>query len=332
VRPLLPELRYNPLFGTWAIHAPDRARRPAELLLTSGVRADLPCPFCPGHEGSTGRTIYQIPQHGPWETRVVANLFPALRVEEQPARRAHGPWGGSGGTGAHEVVIETRGHSSSQVGRSAAEGARVLAAWRERVRDLACDERLRYVSVFRNHGALAGATLDHPHSQILATPHVPARIIGCIERSRAWYALHGRSLMGDVIASAVDGAELCVARRPRAVAFCPWASEYPFEVWIAPYRPCGLITEWCDATLTDIADLARTVLVAQEGLLNQPAYNLTVLQSPLRTLPSEDPPVHAFLRITPILHPSGGYELLAGERINPTLPEVAANAMREMLS
>ena len=137
------------------------------------------CPFCAGHESMTPPEVLAFRNNGAapngpgWDLRVVPNKFPALQVEGGLDREGDGMFDRMNGIGAHEVIIETPDHAKTLASMSEIEIERVLSAFRERVRDLRQDRRLRYILLFKNHGGPAGATLEHPHSQLIALPIVP---------------------------------------------------------------------------------------------------------------------------------------------------------------
>ena len=126
-----------------------------------------------------------------WDVRVVPNKFPALQVEGALDREGEGMFDRMNGIGAHEVIIETPDHDETLATMSEPEIERVLWAFRERVLDLKQDHRLRYILVFKNHGAAAGATLEHPHSQLIALPIVPDFVREEIEGARRHFAVEG---------------------------------------------------------------------------------------------------------------------------------------------
>src|SRR5262249_41438863 len=140
------------------------------------------CPFCEGNETKTPPEIFALrsggaaPNSPGWEVRVVPNKFPALGIEGNPERRAVGIFDRMHGIGAHEVVIETPDHARDLALMSEEQLARVLAVYQDRLRDLKRDNRFKYVLLFKNHGTEAGASLAHPHAQIIATPVIPRAV------------------------------------------------------------------------------------------------------------------------------------------------------------
>src|SRR5688572_4135108 len=177
------ELRKDPVTGRWVIISTERTKRLSDFQLESvSVTPDDHCPFCEGHEHMTPRELLArrrdgSHQDGPgWDLRVVPNQFPVLRVEGTLDRRGEGLFDRMNGIGAHEVIIETPRHQESMATMGERDIEQVLWAFRERVQDLKQDRRFRYIIVFKNHGAAAGAHLDHSHSQLIALPIVPREV------------------------------------------------------------------------------------------------------------------------------------------------------------
>jgi UDPglucose--hexose-1-phosphate uridylyltransferase len=176
----MPQLRKDPISERWVIISSDRVRRPDDFVRDSvpNVRSDRFCPFCAGHEGGTPpellahRNGSAANQPG-WSLRVVPSKFPVLRVEGELQREGDGLFDRMEGVGAHEIVVESPEHVLSMTELPEAAIEQVLWAFRERVRDLRNDPRLRYVMIFRNYGESAGAHLEHAHSQLIALPVVP---------------------------------------------------------------------------------------------------------------------------------------------------------------
>ncbi len=178
----MPELRKDPITGRWVIISTERRKRPDAFRVEHLEPIDdMVCPFCEGHEEYTPREVLSYRRNGGaangpgWDVRVVPNKFPALQVEGELDRQGEGLFDKMNGIGAHEVIIETPDHKASLATLPATSVERVLWAFRERVLDLKQDKRFRYILIFKNHGAAAGASLDHTHSQLIALPGHPAQ-------------------------------------------------------------------------------------------------------------------------------------------------------------
>ena len=193
------ELRRDAITGRYVIMAPERRlsreafRRPATV---GAIDGDL-CPFCEGHEALAGREIlsWRTPgtaNDGPgWQVRVVANREPALRIESHLGDASESLFQWFGGLGAHEVIIESPDHRATLATMPGEQVERVLWAWRERVRDLRRDFRFESFLIVKNFGAQAGATLDHPHSQLLAMPLVPQHLEDELAGARTYFERRG---------------------------------------------------------------------------------------------------------------------------------------------
>jgi len=175
----MPELRKDPIVGRWVIISTERGRRPSDFGRTVAPKHAGFCPFCMGNELKTPPEVFAVRENGTlpdspgWRVRVVSNKFPALQIEGDLNRKAEGIYDKMNGIGAHEVIIETPDHTASLSDLPSSHISAVLEAWRQRMVDLEKDTRFEYVSVFKNHGEAAGASLEHPHSQLIATPVVP---------------------------------------------------------------------------------------------------------------------------------------------------------------
>src|SRR5512138_2792817 len=179
----MPELRRDPIVGRWVIIATERARRPSDLQRAPPPPQPAMCPFCAGHEDKTPREVYvsgrppSAPRDRPgWKVRVVPNRFPALKIEGDLDRQAEGIYDRMNGIGAHEVIIETPDHDRALEDLSSQDLTEVLFAFKARVLDLRNDLRFKYLLLFKNHGHLAGASLEHAHSQLIALPVVPRQV------------------------------------------------------------------------------------------------------------------------------------------------------------
>src|SRR5262245_9184413 len=224
----MPELRRDPVTGRWVIISTDRQKRPNDFRVertTTIGRAH--CPFCPGRESLTPPEVLSARQNGGspntpgWDVRVVPNKFPALKVEGALDRRGEGLFDRMNGLGAHEVIIETPDHDRAMSAMSEPEIERVLWAYRERVLDLKRDSRLKHILIFKNHGYAAGATLDHPHSQLIALPIVPEFVREELDGARRHFEAKERCVFCDIIQQeARDGARV-IQENADVVAVAP---------------------------------------------------------------------------------------------------------------
>ncbi len=331
----MPEIRKDPVVGRWVIMSSERLLRPhpAEPLIHRANDA-ITCPFCPGNESLTPPEVFaereagNAPDTTGWTVRVVPNKYPALRVEGELKAREEGIYEGLSGVGAHEVIIESPDHEKDLGELDPSRIESVLRAVQARFLDLRKDARIRYILFFKNHGARAGATLEHGHAQLLATPLVPKEVFEELEASRAHHAREERCLFCDVIAQELRDRRRVVSETDRFVALEPYASRFPFETWILPKRHAAAF-EACDADdLAALSTTLRNVLGRLRRALDRPHYNLVLHTAPCREAPLDY--YHWHVEILPRRTPLAGFEWAGGFYINPTPPEEAARYLREV--
>ena len=331
----MPELRRDPIVGRWVIIATERARRPSDVQRTPAPAQPALCPFCPGHEDKTPREVYvsgrhpSAPPNGPgWKVRVVPNRFPALKIEGDLDRQAEGIYDRMNGIGAHEVIIETPDHGRPLKDLSEADLTDVLFAFKARVLDLRNDTRFRYLLLFKNHGHLAGASLEHSHSQLIALPIVPRQVAEEIEGARRHFEHRERCIFCDIVGQERKDRVRLVYENEEFVVFAPWAPRSPFETWIVPRRHVSNYEAEPRERLALCAQALRTTLRRLAAALGDPAYNFMVHSNPLREPPS--PSYHWHIEIMPALTQVAGFEWGSGAHINPVPPEDAAEFLRKV--
>jgi UDPglucose--hexose-1-phosphate uridylyltransferase len=329
----MPELRKDPVVGRWVIIATERVRRPSAFTVLHYPRKGGPCAFCAGREDETPPEILAYRDESGerdgvgWRVRVVPNKFPALRIEGDLERRGLGIYDLMNGVGAHEVIIESPDHDRDLSALPTSAVAEVLHAYRERIADLKRDDRFRSVLVFKNHGVEAGASLEHPHSQLIATPVVPLVVADELHFARSYHGYRERCLFCDILTQEIEGRARIVAEGTRVVAFAPFAARVPFETWIIPRRHAAAFEQGDDALLADCADILRTVLRKLDRALSDPPFNLLLHSAPFGA--SDNPSYHWHFEIMPKLTGMAGFELGSGFHINPVPPEDAARMLRD---
>jgi UDPglucose--hexose-1-phosphate uridylyltransferase len=332
----VPELRRDPIVGRWVIIATERARRPSEFShAPAAARPDGQCPFCPGHEDRTPGEVYAAGRghgqqaNGPgWKVRVVPNRFPALKIEGDLDRQAEGIYDRMNGVGAHEVVIETPDHARTLESLSPAEITEVLLALRARIHDLRNDQRFRYIVVFKNHGAAAGASLEHAHSQLIALPIVPRQVQNELEGARRHFELKERCIFCDIVGQERKDRSRLVYENEDFVVLAPWAPRSPFETWIVPRHHESSFEAEPRERLALCAQALGTTLRRLGAALGNPPYNFMVHSNPLREATSQS--YHWHIEVMPALTHVAGFEWGSGFHINPVPPEAAAEFLRKV--
>jgi UDPglucose--hexose-1-phosphate uridylyltransferase len=319
----MPELRRDPILDRWVVVAPERADRPNGLLRAQPDEDDADgCPFCPGNEAMTPPELLSRRDGKGWSLRVVPNRYPALRSEVQLARRAAGLYDQMAGVGAHEVLIETSEHGRKLHEQPVEQVESLLRAAQERMTDLARDVRLRSAIFFKNSGIAAGATLSHPHSQLLALPVVPAQLERELQSAAAHFARKERCLFCDLLAQELAERTRVVVENEGFVVLSPYAARSPFELLLLPREHRSSFESATAAELRSFASALRTALRKLDLALERPAYNFWLHTQPMREPASDS--FHFHLELKPVLAMFAGFEWGSGFTINPIPPEEAA--------
>jgi UDPglucose--hexose-1-phosphate uridylyltransferase len=219
----LPELRKDPITGRWVIISTERGKRPNDFLRESVVvREPKNCPFCAGNESKTPPEVLVYGRNGGgantpgWKLRVVPNRFPALGIEGELDREGEGLFDKMNGIGAHEVIIESPDHAASLATLPERAVEDVLWGYRDRMLDLKNDKRFRYILIFKNHGEAAGATVEHPHSQLIALPIVPRRVREEVDNCWHYYDEKERCIFCDIVRQERDTGERVIGENVAA--------------------------------------------------------------------------------------------------------------------
>jgi UDPglucose--hexose-1-phosphate uridylyltransferase len=324
----LPEYRWDPIADRYVIVAPERVARPDQLGEEPPARRIIaPCPFCRGHEDQTPASLLCYPNQRDWQVRVIPNKFPAVR-RELPAEQTPLPDPRSTpAVGAHEVIIEAPQHIVSLADLSDQQLFWTFAAYRDRLLDLASDSRLAYGQVFKNARTGGGASLEHAHSQLIATSQIPTNVQREIHNANKHFQQTERCLFCEVLANELGDPVRVVAQSETWVAFCPFASRFPYETWVMPQRHLSDFSTSDDADLQQFGLLVRDVIRRLEQCLRMPAYNYWLHTQPFQQAPQAS--FHWHLEIAPRLTRLAGFELGAGYFINPVAPEQAAQQLRD---
>ncbi len=328
----MPELRKDPVIGRWVIISTERGRRPSEFFQTPQPPRNGFCALCEGNEDKTPPEVFAIrkdnsPPNTPgWLLRVVPNKFPALRVEGDLNPEGQGIYDKMNGIGAHEVVIETPQHDATSSSLPEGTTRNVLVAYRERIVDLTRDPRLLHVMAFKNSGAAAGATLEHPHSQIVALPIIPKRLLEEIQGSKHYYEHEERCIFCDILRQELSQKDRVISENDGMVAIAPFASRFPFETWILPKRHSSHYTDISEGELADLALLLHETLARIDRALSHPPYNYVLHTDSPRNEQAHY--YHWHIEIMPKLTRVAGFEWGTGFYINPTPPEEAAQFLR----
>lgn len=316
------ELRWNPLALRWVAIAGHRSERPVEappdVPQPDRPTHDPDCPFCPGNEHQTLPPVETVlADDGSWRLRVVPNKYPSFAGAE-PLPDA--PTETAAASGSCEVVIFTPDHDRDLADCSPAGAADFLGVISERCRVHAALPAVAHTSVIVNRGSTSGASLTHPHAQLLSTPFVPPTVP---------LELDAFADEPDLLTTMVDRhPEGVVARRKHAVSICPPWAGFPFETWVVPTAPTRSIADAADSELAEVGELLVDLLGRLRQALGEVDYNVAFRVPP----PRADGPFTWHLQVLPRHVPLAGFELSAGVAVNATPAEVAADRLRNVLA
>jgi UDPglucose--hexose-1-phosphate uridylyltransferase len=331
------EFRQDPMSRRWVIIGGERNGRPNEFLEAATRASGLSCPFCAGHESETPPAIasYSSNGNGHWLARVVPNKYPAVSSSVVGTLPVPLNSDGTGsvpttlpGFGSHEVIIESPRHVASLSELTDAELKTVFTAYRDRLAQLKSQRLYKYVQIFKNVGPAAGASLEHVHSQLLALTSVPEVVQQELAASGDYFSEVKRSLLLDMLDRELATGDRIVAATPNFVAFCPYASRFGYEVWVAPRRHQPRFEDVKDSELGELSLLARETVGRIERAVGQVAYNCFLHTQPF-DMPAYDH-YHWHIEIIPRLTKVAGFEWSTGCFINPYSPESAAEHLRSM--
>ncbi|MEX0612126.1 MAG: DUF4931 domain-containing protein [Pirellulales bacterium] len=338
------ELRTDWLTGRAVIVAENRALRPNEFALAAAAttgsqtvanlalaEVGLPqvpgvprCPFCAGNESKTPPPVYErLDEQGAWHVRVVPNMYPAVTPEDLVAGGARPTLAG----GVQEVIVESPRHIERTSALSATELRQVLDAYADRLRHWREDSRLRYGLVFKNQGSRAGATIAHLHSQFVALPKVPPAVDVEMRRAEDDYRRHQSCPYCRLIENERSFGERVVLDRDGYIAFCPFASLQPHEVWLLPGRHEPSFEQISTPGAMDrLASVCHALIQRLESIVQDGAYNMLLRTAPW--MPGCDMWGHWRIELLPRVNAFAGFEIATGIHINPLAPEASARQLR----
>jgi UDPglucose--hexose-1-phosphate uridylyltransferase len=330
----MPELRQNFFTKEWVIIATERAKRPEELATRRAVQP-VPsflesCPFCPGNESKTPVEVLRCPGSDgqAWGVRVIPNKFAALASEIQPTRNLTHLWRKIDGFGIHEVIIDSPDHAQPMALLPDAQVASILTVYRDRYNTLSIDARVNHITIFKNHGADAGASMQHPHSQLIATPIIPSQVRHRLNEARRHYDDAGECMFCHMVEREVEVRTRIVIKGEHFVAMEVFASATPFTTHVFPLRHMASFGDISDVEINDLARVLRGLLAKLYIGLENPDLNYTIRSGPTEYSGARH--FHWYVSVIPRLTRVAGFELGSGMFINTVLPEAAAEFLRKV--
>jgi len=311
------QLRLDPLTGRWVVVSTDRANRPRAFAPMAPVQADTsrPCPFCPGNEESTPPALETYGPEGRWLVRVVPNLYPAFEGSEPFVVTNRGPvFTQASAGGIHEVLVLSPDHENTWSALSDEQTGVVMTAIRDRIEEHASIPGLRYSQAIVNSGREAGASIEHPHGQLLGMSFVPRELV---EEQAGFARFAGRCLL----CTAAD-AEEDVGHRV-VLVICPFWSGTPYEMLVIPRAHGPHLHHSPPADLQAVGRALKSVLGGLREVVGDVAYNLVFHSAPYRA----PEPYHWHVHVVPKLTTVAGFELGTGVLINIMNPEEACEEL-----
>ncbi len=340
------ELRKDYLLNRWVVIATERSKRPTDLVKPKPQTDKAAvCPLCVGNEQMTPPAIMlylkdgdkikkaQDPATGErpknWLIRDIPNMYPAFAPPKQStdATQIFLNECLANAVGHHEVLVESPNHSEDQAEAQLPQLELVVKAYIERLKELSTKSYVKYVSIFRNYGLGAGASLSHAHSQIIATPLVPPTIQEELDAAKAYHVKHGKCVFCDVIEREVKTQRL-IAENSSFVVLAPYASINPMELWIIPKKHAPNPLNLTASEKTAFAKTLKASLKALKDVVNDPPYNYGFH---LSLNPMDSDSYHWHLEVYPKLSTWAGFEINTGIYINTVPPEVAAESLRKAI-
>jgi UDPglucose--hexose-1-phosphate uridylyltransferase len=333
------ELRKDYLLNRWVVIAKDRKKRPTDLTKKETTYSEGVCPLCPENEHMTPPAVLvYLPDNGDikkekdqkdlchkdWLVRVIPNLYPAFAPPTKPKVAIKDSSFMLSAVGHHEVVIESPCHYEQPSVAPVSQIVHVINAYLDRLEALSKKPYVKHVAIFRNHGREAGASLSHPHTQIIATPIIPQLIREELEASKNYWNIHHECIFCEVLNREAGGTRF-VYENKSFVVFTPYASVNPLEFWILPKRHNSNMLTLTKTEVNDLAKTMRICLGALGSLLSDPPYNFgfhTVLAEDVNDY------YHWHLEVYPRLATWAGFEKSTCMFINVVSPEDAASELR----
>jgi UDPglucose--hexose-1-phosphate uridylyltransferase len=321
----LNQLRLDPLSGRWVVVSTVRAQRPAAFLVRSAEgheQLNRPCPFCPGNEEDSPPALETYGPSGSWLVRVVPNLYPAFIGSEPFVVVNRGPvFTQASAGGIHEVLIISPDHDASWSTLPDEQTGLVMAAMRDRLEEHSQLGNLRYSQAIVNSGREAGASLEHPHGQLMGMSFVPREVA---EEQARFARFEGSCLLCTTMDAEESVGYRIIYSDDKVLVVCPFWSGVPYEMLVIPRRHSPHLHMSMTEDLVSVGSALKACLVRLKGLVGDVAYNLVFHSAPYRA----NEPFHWHVHIWPKATTRAGFEMGTGVAINIVNPEVAAEQLR----
>lgn len=328
------DFRYCKLTREWTLFAPERLRRPNDLNnkkeVYLGEIVHEKCPFDMGKEEFTPNEITRISQDGKWKCRVVPNLYNALSIDLESKTNRESFFENHSGFGAHEVVIETPEHDKQIWDYDYNDLLNYFTILKERTVNLKNDVRFSYLSIFKNQGLDAGASMQHSHSQIIALPFLPKKSKEDCEYKKEYFKEHKRALLDDIVYEEISYGKNIITQNSEFVVYCPYASSFAFEAKIVAKKKLSSLLEFNESDLSALTDITKEFFTKFHKALGDVDFNMIIKNAPYEDYDKNTKEYFRFyIEIKPRIYKEAGFELDSSVNINVMLPEEAAKIYKE---
>ncbi|GAB6189142.1 galactose-1-phosphate uridylyltransferase [Marinitoga arctica] len=330
----MPEYRKDPITNRWVIIASERSNRPIQKDIFIKSQKNVFCPFDRGNENLTPPEIlaFRSPNSKPndenWWLRVVENKFPAVTLTTSSKLTKNGIYYSMDGYGYHEVIIETPKHNATIAYMDLFEIEEIIWAYLQRFNHIKKDKKIKYVQIFKNYGTSAGASLQHPHSQLIATPIIPIFIEEELKGAKTFYNIKKECIFCAIIKQEKKDKIRIIEENDYFISFEPYAPRFPYETWIFPKKHSSDFGNLDDILVKDFAKILKNTLLRLNILLGDIPYNYMIHTSPFDNI--YNPYYHWHLEIIPRMTKAAGFEWGSGFFINSISPENAAQNLKSL--
>ena len=337
---MINEFRKDYLLDKWVVIATQRKARPTDFVKKLKEKGSEICPFCLGNEHMTPPAVLVYLtsdgtlrkeydrsnfRHKDWIVRCVPNLYPVFSISESEQDVFNEESKVLRAIGYHEILIESPRHNEHLGLARISQLKHIINAYVDRMNCLYSKKYVRYVSIFRNHGQEAGASLSHAHSQITGTPLVPKILKEELHASKKAWMKNGECVFCSILRKEMKGPRF-IWGDDQFLAFTPWASVHPFEFWIFPKEHQSTMNNMSQSTVDAFARSLRIGFGGLRSLLKDPPYNFGFHTTPCE---SAQDYYHWHLEVYPKLSIWAGFEKTNGIYISTISPEDAAKNLRK---
>lgn len=325
------ELRQDIVTGDWVIIATARAKRPDDFVAPPRADAEggvdiFEDPKASGQEEDV--LVYMRPD-GDWSLRVFPNKYPAVSGGGRGKSLAEGPYFGMSGVGYHEVIV-TRDSKRHIALMETWQAAELLDAYQDRYVALMNKAGVNYIQIFHNHGKEAGASVPHPHSQLMAIPVVSPYVESIIAGAERFHRSHHQRVYSVMVEYELEKKKRLVYENDDFVVFAPYASRAAFELWVVGKRANPYFERITDEEKYSCGEALQKALQSVYKGLGDPAYNFYLYTAPCDG--RDYPHFQWHIEIVPHTSTWAGFELSTGIEISSIEPEKAAAFLRKQLA